>query len=142
MIDPIEVIGRARRRIAELAALRVAIYLAPPVVIALALGLGFESVGSATWERWGYVLAPSLGRGMHLGLLAAATIGLAVGALTAWLAYRRASDFVQAAERIDRRVDAKQEILTLATLSGSGPSDETSRSSLFPILWRRSIEYL
>lgn len=75
VIDPIEVIGRARRRIAELAALRVAIYLAPPVLIALALGLGFESLGSATWERWGYMLTPSLGRGMHLGLLAAAAIG-------------------------------------------------------------------
>ncbi|HTY54635.1 MAG TPA: hypothetical protein VMB26_05530 [Candidatus Binataceae bacterium] len=142
MIDPIEVIGRARRRIAEVAALRVAVYLVPPLVILLALGAGFQQVAAATWERWGYVLAPALGRMMHLGLLLAAAIGLAIAALSAWLAYRRASSFVEAAERIDLRVQGKQEIVTLATLSGPNPLPETQRSSLFPILLRRSMEYL
>ncbi len=63
MIDPIDpsIIGKARHRIAEIAALRVAIYVAPPVLTTLALGLAFEAIGPATWERWGYVLAPSQG---------------------------------------------------------------------------------
>ncbi len=58
------------------------------------------------------------------------------------MAWRRASDFVEAAARIDSRLDAKEEILTLATLAGPEHAGDTSRSTLFPILWRRAIEYL
>lgn len=142
MIDPIEIIGKARHRIAELAALRVAIYVAPPVLTTLALGLAFEAIGPATWERWGYVLAPSHGWILRVGLLAATAAGLVIGGLIAMLAWRRASDFVEAAAQIDSRLDAKEEILTLATLAGPKHADDTSRSTLFPILWRRSIDYL
>ncbi len=60
-----------------------------------------------------------------------------------WRAWRRASDFEGAAERIDTRLGAHQEILTLATLAD--PRQEESkarRSPLFAMLWRRTITYL
>jgi hypothetical protein len=142
VIDPIEVIGKARHRIAELAALRVAIYVGPPVLTTLALGLAFEVIGPATWERWGYVLAPPHAWVLRVGLLAATAAGLVIGVVLAMLAWRRASDFVEAAAQIDSRLNAKEEILTLATLAGPKHADDTSRSTLFPILWRRSIDYL
>lgn len=140
MVNPVEVIGASRDRIARIAALRAALRGAPMALIAAILGLGFDRLGALTWERMGYVVAPALGAGLRAGLLGAGVGGLALVAYMTWREFRRAADLLAAAEQIDRLVDGKQEIVTLAALEEAGGPQ--SRSSLFPVLLRRTVDYL
>ena len=69
-----------------------------------------------------------------------AVIGLLAAAVAAFISFRRNEDTAAAAELVDRKLGSHEEVLTLATLADAGQS--TSRSPLFPVLWRRAAEHL
>jgi hypothetical protein len=143
VVNPVESIVQARGRLARLAALRTGLYASLPLTITVAAALSIDVVASLILDQWGYLLEPSrelmLLEGMF-GLLAAQMAALV---FFAWRAWRRTSDFVTTAERIDDLIGGHQEILTLATLADpERPELKASRSPLFPMLWRRAIAYL
>ncbi|MGC1342468.1 MAG: hypothetical protein WA854_09085 [Candidatus Binataceae bacterium] len=144
MPNPVEILGRARNRIAQVAAIRTLAYAIAPAIVALALAIGLAPIGRATWMRWGYILAPERAALLRDALFVIAAGALAAGAILALRAYRRALDFVAAAERVDNAVRARQEILTFATLADPelGDDAKAARSPLFPLLWRRAIGLL
>jgi hypothetical protein len=144
VINPVEQISLARRRLRLLAAVHAGLTLSLPALTALALGAALEPIAGLTWQRMGYVMAAQTLADVRLALFAlgAATSG-ACGWM-AWAAYREASDFVAAAQRVDEAVGGRQEIVTLATLAEpeKSESQRARRTPLFPLLWRRAIGYL
>jgi uncharacterized membrane protein YgcG len=143
VVNPIEQIGRSRRRLARVAAMRAAIGITLPIAATIVFALWLDIIAALTWENFGYILTDdrelALGN-VLIGIFAAQLIILAILALTA---YRRADDFLTTAEVLDRHVGAHQEILTLATLANpANPQSRDRRSALFPMLWRRAIAYL
>ncbi len=144
MPNPVEILGRARNRIAQVAAIRTGAYAIAPALVAVALAIGLAPIGRATWMRWGYILAPERAAILRDALFVIAAGALAAGAILALRAYRRALDFVAAAEQVDNAVRARQEILTFAALADPNLGDEekAARSPLFPLLWRRAIGLL
>jgi len=76
--------------------------------------------------------------------LAAGIAALAGCALLAWRAYREADDFLDAAGRVDDAVNGHQEIVTLASLADPAmpQAQRAQRTPLFPLLWRRAVDYL
>jgi len=142
--NPVEILGRARNRIAHVAAIRAGAYAIAPAIVAILLALGLGPIGRITWVRWGYVLAPEHAAMLRDALYAIAAGAVAAGAIIAVRAYRRALDFVAAAERVDNAVHARQEILTFATLADPdlGEAANASRTPLFPLLWRHAIGLL
>lgn len=144
MPNPVEILGRARNRIAQVAAIRAGVYAIAPALVAIALALGLGPIGRVTWTRWGYLLSPERAAILREVLYLIAAGALLAGAALALRAYRRALDFVGAAEQVDFAVSARQEILTFATLADPALSDDakTARSPLFPMLWRRAIGLL
>jgi len=108
------------------------------------LAATFAAMGNSTWMRWGYALSPEIAYLLRASLFAGASGGVIVSALAARRAFR-AQAFSDAASEVDRIVAAKEEILTLALLSdpiAKTGGQERSRSSLYPILWRRAAEKL
>ncbi len=148
VINPVEQIDAARRRLKQVAALRAGLGLAVPALTALILAATLRiilgTIGPATWERLGYVLAPARLDGLRIALLIAGVAALAGCVLTAWRAWREADDFMDAAERVDEAVDGHQEIVTLASLAdpAESASQRAQRTPLFPLLWRRAAGYL
>lgn len=144
MPNPVEILGRARNRIAQVAAIRAGAYALAPAIVAVALAIGLAPIGRATWMRWGYVLAPERAAILRDALLMVAVGALVAGAILALRAYRRALDFVAAAAQVDNAMLARQEILTFAALADPALGDEAkaARSPLFPLLWRRAIGLL
>jgi len=143
VVNPVELIDLARRRLARMAALEAALWLVPPFAFTLLMAVYIETVGALTWERFGYILTERAEEHVCELLLLAAVLEVAAAGLLAWRAYRRSDDFIGAARRIDDHVRAHQEVLTLATLAA--PGDEGSRARrtpLFPMLWRRVVAYL
>jgi len=59
MINPVEQIAAARRRLKQVAALRAGLTLALPALTALVLAATLDAIGEATWERAGYALTPA-----------------------------------------------------------------------------------
>ena len=144
MINPIEQIVAARRRLKQVAALRSGLILAVPALTALALAGALDPIGAATWERLGYVLAPSILAELHVALTALGIAALAGCAAMAWRAWRAADDLMDTAERVDEAVAGHQEIVTLAGLAApaAAPARDGQRTPLFPLLWRRAAGYL
>ena len=143
MVNPVELIGRSRRRLARLAAIEAGLYLLPSAVVTLVLALNLDFLGSMTWERWGYLLDPSRAIALRQWLLAITAAQVLVLALLSWRGYHTANDFVGTAKKIDDLIDGRQEIVTLATLTDpANPELREKRSPLFPMLWRRVISYL
>ncbi len=147
--SPVELIAGARSRLALIAATRALIYGLAPAITAFAIAPALAPINDWAGLRFGYELAAAALIDLRIGLVAAGLIALALGAASAALAWRRAHDFISAAERVDSIVNARQEILTLATLTDpSRPDADPARSSganrpaLFPILWRRACTYL
>ncbi|HLK85117.1 MAG TPA: hypothetical protein VKT27_01300 [Candidatus Binataceae bacterium] len=144
MVNPIERIVAARRRLMQVAALRAGLILAFPAVTALVLAAALDLIGVATWERLGYVLAPAILAELRIALTAVGIAALAGCAAMAWRAWRAAGDLMNTAERVDQAVAGHQEIVTLAGLAD--PADSTAggaqRTPLFPLLWRRAAGYL
>lgn len=115
-----------------------------PALTAIVLGVALKPIGEATWQRIGYVMAPQTFDNVQLALFAAGAATLAACALIARAAYRKADDFAQAAARVDDAVSARQEIITLASLTGPHEAEGVGaeKTTLFPVLWRRATGYL
>ncbi|HVB82607.1 MAG TPA: hypothetical protein VNE82_21990 [Candidatus Binataceae bacterium] len=144
VINPVDQIAAARRRLKRVAALRAGLTFLVPALSALLLAATLEAIGAATWERVGYVLAPARLGGLRLALLTVGVTALAGCAWMAWRAWRAADDFIDAAERVDEAVDGHQEIVTLASLADPAESaaERALRTPLFPLLWHRAAGYL
>jgi hypothetical protein len=144
VVNPVEKIAAARRRLKQVAALRDGLLLLIPALVALVLAALMARIGAITWERLGYEIAPASLSDLRLALLIAGIAGLCGCALMGLRAYREADDFLQAAERVDDAVDGHQEIITLASLAdpAAGSTGRRERSPLFPLLWRRAAGYL
>jgi hypothetical protein len=137
-INPIELISRARKRIARIAAVQASTYFLAPALTAIALGALLPAIGVMTWQRMGYILTPELMLDARVALLAAGFIAVVVGAYLGVRAYSASNDFVGAAIQVDERVQANQQVVTFATLSDPAAPEESpsARSPLFPVLWR------
>ena len=144
VVNPVEQIVAARRRLKQVAALRAGLALCVPAFTAMLLAATLGAIGAATWERVGYMLAPARLGSLRLVLLIAGVAALAGCAVMAWRAYRAADDFMDAAERVDEAVDGHQEIVTLASLAdpAESASQRAQQTPLFPLLWRRASGYL
>ncbi len=144
MVNPIEQIVAARRRLMQVAALRAGLLPAVPALTALVLAAALDLIGAATWQRVGYVLAPSTLVELRTALTAAGIAALAGCVAMAWRAWRAADDFMDTAERVDEAVGGRQEIVTLAGLADPAGSAARGgqRTQLFPLLWRRAAGYL
>ena len=66
VINPVEQIVAARRRLKRVAALRAGLALFVPALTALILAAILRAIGAATWERIGYALAPARLGGLRL----------------------------------------------------------------------------
>ena len=145
MVNPVERIVAARRRLKQIAALRAGLALFIPALTALVLAaMLWCDLAPRTWERVGYVLAPARLGGLRIVLLIAGVAALAACALMALRAFREADDLMDAAERVDEAVNGHQEIVTLASLAGpaESPLQRAQQTPLFPLLWRRAAGYL
>jgi hypothetical protein len=143
VVNPIEQIGRARRRLARIAALRAAIWVSLPLIVTVLFFAGLDVIAALTWENFGYILTDAREWMVGNVLIGAALIELAALGILALLAYRKADDFIKTAEVLDGHLNAHQEIVTLATLADpANPQRRERRSPLFPMLWRRAIAYL
>jgi hypothetical protein len=144
VINPVEQIVAARRRLRQVAALRAGLLLLVPALTALVLAGALRAIGAATWERAGCALTPTRLGDLRLALLLAGVAAIAGCALMAWQAWREADNFIDAAERVDDAVGGHQEIVTLASLAdpAESPARRAQRTPLFPVLWRRAAGYL
>ncbi len=143
MVNPIEQIGRSRRRLARLAAITAAIDFTLPLAVTILFALGLDIIGALTWENFGYILTDERESLFGEFLMIAFAAQLAVLALLALFAYLKADDFLTAAATIDNHIGGHQEILTLATMANPAHRQgRERRSPLFPMLWRRAIAYL
>ncbi len=139
MVNPIDLIGKSRRRIAHLAAIKMSLYGALPLAVTIATAIALDVIGAFGWVRWGYALEPARLTILRFAAMALAAAELLTVSFLGWRAWRAASDFVAAAERIDDLIAGHQEVLTLATLADPDKPVPTERSPLFPLLWRRVI---
>ena len=137
-INPVEVITAARKRIARASAIDAAVYFVAPAATAMVLAAFLPSIGAMTWEGMGYFLAPRMLDAARIALIGAAAIAIVVGVYRGWSAYAADDDFLGAAARIDERVHANEQVVTLATLADPEIAEATrsQRSPLFPVLWR------
>ncbi|MDB5107207.1 MAG: hypothetical protein JWM69_148, partial [Candidatus Binatus sp.] len=143
MPNPVEIIGKTRDRIARQAAIRALLTAIGPAMVAAAIGLLINPIGRMTWERYGYSIAPERLAMLGKAFLIASALCLVAGVVMAVVAYRRAYDFIGAAQKLDDLFDGREQIVTLATLADpSAPeSAKGRRTSLFPVLWRRALMY-
>jgi hypothetical protein len=143
VVNPIEQIGKSRRRLARLAATRAAIWVTLPLIVTGLFFAGLDIVAALTWENFGYILTDAREWMVGNVLIGAVLAELLALGILALLAYRRADDFLKTAEILDDHVNGHQEIITLATLADpANPQGRERRSPLFPMLWRRAIAYL
>ncbi|HUO03628.1 MAG TPA: hypothetical protein VMU16_00390 [Candidatus Binataceae bacterium] len=100
-------------------------------------------IGTITWERFGYSIAPGRAEAFRAILAVGGAIALIVGAVRAWLAWREADNFTDAAADVDRCVGGHEQIVTLAGIAGPGGCvPERLKTPLFPILWARAVACL
>jgi uncharacterized membrane protein YgcG len=142
--NPLEILVRSSRRIAQVAAARILAYAILPALVALALAALLPAIGAVTWGRWGYVLGPQVAGILITVLIGVASLTVVAAGMLAVREYLRARDFVGAAEKVDEAVGGHQQILTLATLADPSASEKgkPQRSPLFPILWQRAARFL
>jgi hypothetical protein len=143
-IKPIDVITLARGRIARIASIRASAYFVVPALTAIGLGILLPWIGAMTWGWMGYLLAPDAMDIARISLIVVGAIAIVAGLIRGWRAYSESNDFVGAAIRIDDRVDAHQQVVTLATLSDPTipEASRTVRSPLLPVLMRNVISAL
>jgi hypothetical protein len=141
---PIDIIVSARRRIARNAAIDGFLYSVLPAIAAFALAFAVRPLSLAIEARHGYQLTPERAALLCDFLIFVGCAALIVGGIRAWRAWQRADDFVAAAQEVDGRVGAHEEIVTLATLADPAldPKSRQPRSALFPLLWQRATKFL
>jgi hypothetical protein len=143
VINPVQLIDSAKNRLARIAAVRIGLYGALPLVVTIALAVSVNLIGTLIWRKLGYFLDATRATALREAILGLAGAEIVVVVLLAWRAWRRADDFVGAAQLVDDLVGAHQEILTLATVADPAhPDAKQMRTPLFPMLWRRTISYL
>ncbi len=154
MPGPIDIILKARLRLQRIAAIRGFMLALIPTIVAFALLLLIDPIGRLTLSRWGYVLSASRSTMLREFLTLIGVAFIVGGAIRAFLAWRRADDFVAAAEQVDSRIGAHEEIVTLATLSDPAAArvaagvaaraapKSAPPSPLFPILLKRASALL
>lgn len=135
MTDPLKVIRAVGARLGRQAALRALIALLPAAVLMTAAAGWLGPLAAASWERWGFALDPRVMAELRYSLLAGAIIAALIALFEAYRAFGRESGLLHAAELVDDRLNAHQEMITFAGLSGAGPA---RRSALFPLLWRQA----
>jgi len=123
--------------------MRTLLHAALPLAVTVAIALDLDKLNALAFDRFGYMMDAAPALLFQRSLLALALVQLVAAALVAWRAWSHASDFIRTAEQIDRSVGARQEIVTLATLSDPArPEAANMRSPLFPMLWGRAVAYL
>jgi uncharacterized membrane protein YgcG len=138
LTNPIEIVLYARRRAARLAAIETLLRAALPLIVTLATALSFNFLNGLVFDHLGYLMDPASERFFRVSLLVLALIGLVATVLFGWRAWSYANDFIHTAERIDKCVGGRQEIVTFACLSDRDrPKAADMRSSLFPLLGER-----
>jgi hypothetical protein len=138
LTNPIEMVLRARRRIACLATIRVLICAALPLTVTVAIAIGLNLLNGLVFDQFGYLMDAAPARLFHFSLLGLALVELLAVALLGWRTWSHASDFIRTAEQIDRYIGGRQEIVTLASLSDpTHPEVVERRSPLFPVLSAR-----
>jgi uncharacterized membrane protein YgcG len=143
VVDPVKLISSARSRLAQIAATGGVVCAFVPAIAASVLAVALRPLDQWLNVRFGYQLPPSVLDDLRAGLVAAVIADFVLGVALAIRAWRRAGDLVAAAARVDDLVHARQEIVTLATLTDpSRPSAASERTALFPILWRRAAASL
>jgi hypothetical protein len=143
LINPLEIIERARRRLARLALVRLLLQAALPLTVTVTIAGGFNLINEFSFDRFGFLMEPARARLFLVSLLALTLFELGALALIARRAWSHAGDWVRAAELIDRAVGARQEILSLASLSVPESAETANmRSVLFPLLKERAANYL
>jgi hypothetical protein len=138
---PIDIVISARLRLQRIAAIRGFMLALLPAIVAFALTMLIDPIGLMTFSRWGYALSAGRSTMLREFLILFGFALIVVGAIRAFLAWRRADDFVGAAEQVDNRIGAHEEIVTLATLSNpaeASASKSARTSPLFPILLKRA----
>jgi len=113
-------------------------YIAVPAFLAIVLALAMPSMAHAIGMRVGRFVAVDTLSATRTILLAATVLMVGIGGFLGWTAYRKSDDYNAAAERIDEKIHAHEQVVTLATLSDpEHPKEsEQARTPLFPILWR------
>lgn len=116
--------------------------MALPLMITLALFIGFDHLREFVWDRWGYALTADRAAILKEILFTVAVAELIAMAALTLSGYSKLNDYVATAARVDDHIGAHQEILTLATMTDPAhPEKRDRRSPLFPMLWRRTIAY-
>jgi hypothetical protein len=143
-VNPVQIISAVRSRLARLAALGTIVYFVVPAATAILLAVFLPAIGEVSWERFGYVLDPAVAEATRAGLACVGVATMLGAAVAAWRSYRKANDFIAAAERLDERLHAHEQIVTLATLAGPETPEplKEHRSPLFPLLWRNVMNVL
>jgi hypothetical protein len=141
--NPIEIVLRARKRIASLAIARTLLHVVLPLIVTLSVAAGFNFLNELAFQHFGYLIDGVAARLFRILLIALGSAELTAAALLGWRTWSYASDLIRTAEQIDRCVDGRQEIVTLASLSDPDrPEAANLRSPLFPVLWERVIASL
>jgi hypothetical protein len=141
---PIDIIHSARRRIARNAAIRGFLASVLPAIAAFALALMVKPFGRMIQAHDGHQLMPDRAALLIDFLIFAGAAALAAGAFRAWRDWSGADNFVAAAGAVDIKVDAHEEIITLATLADPSLDSKArvQRSPLFPLLWKHAAKFL
>jgi uncharacterized membrane protein YgcG len=134
---------RSQNRLARLAVIRAVLHAALPLAATLAIALDLNVLNALAFDHFGYLMEAASARVFQQSLFGLTLIQFVAIALIAWRARGRSRDLVWTAEQIDRCVDGRQEVVTLAILSDpTNPKAANLRSSLFPMLRERVFTYL
>jgi hypothetical protein len=136
--NPIKIILSARKRIANLALIRILLHAALPLAATLVIAIASNLLNGLAFDFFGYFMDRAAARLFQILLFSMTAVGLLTTAWFGWRAWLSASDFLRAAEQVDRCVKGRQEVVTLASLSEPASSEAAGmRSPLFPMLWER-----
>jgi uncharacterized membrane protein YgcG len=137
--NPIEIVLSAGKRLARLALIRILLQGVLPVVVTVAFAVTLNPLNDFALEHFGYLINSGSAQLLQMSLIVLALVEVITAILLGWRAWLRDSDFIGAAEQIDRYINGEQEIVTLAGLCDPARPEAAAnlRSPLFPVLWER-----
>ena len=145
VINPVEQIAAARRRLKRIAAVRAGLALFVPALTALILAATLRAIGAATWERMGYVLAPARLGGLRLGPAGRGRRGarrMRFAGLASLARGRRFHGCRRARRRCRQWPSGDRHAREPGRSRRRRPRSAHSGLPLFPLLWRRAAGYL